>query len=178
MLARPVHLHQAACRACKNFGKPRPRPRASVPTVPAFWHPGILASPRGRAVPACQPVPEFWHTSPWLCASVSIVPEFGHTPSSSRARLPKPGPMTYGEAKAGGPAKPRWCPTDTGLNYRQPPMTLRAGLGFWERPRNGAAPKPRHGCPSKKLCPFFPGRGSPSAVKRVKSVKFVKPRFA
>ena len=62
----------------------------------------------------------------------------------------------------------RWCPTDTGLNWRvisnrQPPMKLapvREAPG--RRPGNGAPPKPRSsqspsegGCRGTECCPFF-----------------------
>ena len=101
--------------------------------------------------------------------------------SSSWARLPKPGrgPTARSGAEAGGPAKPRWCPTDTRLNWRvisnrQPPMKLRAGRGPGSRPVNGAAPTPQiligAGAPSWKLCPFFSRPPNPSSASSPSSL--------
>ena len=117
MLACLTRRHAAANQVCQNFGTAGTPARCHEL---ACQNAGTPSTPPSSRAPGMQ---DFWQTPPQAacqranCASILASPAFWRlpaaAPSSSRARLPKPGPMTYGEAKAGGPAKPRWCPTDT-----------------------------------------------------------------
>ena len=95
-----------------------------------------------------------------------------HRQSSSRARLPKPGPMTYGEVRCrggrsseaeGGALLTQGYPRAVISNAR-PPDDASRRRGPGSRPRNGAAPKPhpptdprQRGPWKTECCPFFDG---------------------